>query len=101
VAFYTALAVGFLGLLVFAGYTVNLIQGLFQGNNVPVVWLGFIVGILLGIKLGLVALSVAHALALSLRSLRTERLLLRYHDALADLAKVHADAEIIPCAVAR
>jgi hypothetical protein len=100
VAFYVTMGLLILGLVVAMVRLVNWLQGM-QGNNVPGVWLGFIVGLSLAAMLGFLMLSVVHGLLTSLSSLRTERLLLRYHDALAVLAKEHVGSEDTPCVVAQ
>jgi len=96
VAFYVAMTVLLIGLVVTAAVLVDRLQGM-QGNNGPGVWLGFVVGLLLATKVGFLMVTVGHGLFMSLSSLRTERLLLRYHDALVVLAKEHADAEDNQC----
>lgn len=98
VAFYVAMTVLVIGLVVSAAVLVDRLQGM-QGNNGPGVWLGFVVGLLLAAKVGFLMVTVGHGLVMSMSSLRTERLLLRYHDALAVLAKEHEDAEDTECVV--
>jgi hypothetical protein len=99
-AFYAAMGLLVLGLAVAMTRLVDRLQGI-PGNNAPGAWLGFIVGLMLATMLGFLMLSVVHGLIMSLSSLRTERLLLRYHDALAVLAKEHANVEDIQCVVAQ
>jgi hypothetical protein len=85
-----------IGLVVSAAMLADGLQGM-QGNNGPGVWLGFAVGLVLAASLGFLMVSAVHGLLMSLSSLRTERLLLRYHDALAVLAKKHVDSEEVQC----
>ena len=100
VAFYATLGLLVLGLVVAMTRLIDWLQGM-PGNNAPGAWLGFIVGAALGIKIGFLAFTVVHGLLMSLSSLRTERLMLRYHDALAVLAKEHVGAEVTECVVAQ
>ena len=46
---------------------------------------GFVVGFLFGAGLGLSAFNLGHGVAQALIGLRTERLMIRYHDALMEL----------------
>jgi len=80
---------------------VYLLDLLMQGNRMPLLIQGFVVGVLLGAILGLLAVKNAHGMASSLQPLRTERLLLRYHDALIALANEHANAEEHKCLVSQ
>ena len=83
-------------MLIATGVLVNLLAQM-ANNNVVV--LGFILGMQLGMMLGLLIVKVVHGLASSLSSFRTERLMLRYHDALAELAKVQLHSETDECVV--
>jgi zinc transporter ZupT len=83
------------------GAMAYLLELLMQGNRNPLLIQGFIVGVLLGAMAGLLVVKAAHALASSLKPLRTERLLLRYHDALMALANEHANAEEDKCLVSQ
>jgi hypothetical protein len=60
---------------------------LVQGNNAQGLLPGFAIGLMLGVFWGLMMEFATRSLLNSQRSWRTERLLLRYHDALAMLAE--------------
>jgi hypothetical protein len=90
VGLYGTLVVAWVGLLAAALYLVNAL-GQLGGARGPIVG-GFVVGTLLGAIVGLNLIHVAHGLVNSLKSGRTERLLLRYHDALADFARVSSSS---------
>jgi hypothetical protein len=85
VGLYGAALVAFLGLAVL-GANLAARFGQLAGGRAPAL-LGFGCGALLGVVSGGVGLKAAHGLWFALSALRTERLLLRYHDALADLAQ--------------
>ena len=88
--FYVTMTLAFFGVLfAFA----ELFRWLIQWNGV---FPGFIVGMSLGGMIGGLALHLGHGLANSLTSQRTERLLLRYHDALVELAKQSIDPPTCP-----
>jgi hypothetical protein len=80
--FYGAMSIVVIGL--FFGCLL-LVQALAKmgGNIAP---LGFVVGVSLGLSYAVALTHVAMGLFASLGSSRTERLMLRYHDALSELA---------------
>ena len=87
-AFYGAGFVGFCVLCVFAGH---LVAGLGQLVNAQQPALaGLAIGAMIGLLVGGVGFKIVHGVGFAFSSLRTERLLLRYHDALADLARNEA-----------
>jgi hypothetical protein len=86
-ALYTGLAIGFVGLLVAAG---ALLQGLMQWGNMQGLAPGFLIGLALGAMLRGLAVKIGHGLMTWLLPPRTERLLLRYYDALIELAQESA-----------
>jgi hypothetical protein len=83
------LAIGFVGLLVMFG---ALLRGLMQWFNMQGLAPGFLIGLALGAMLGGLAVKIAHGLVSSLSPPRTERLLLRYFDALTEVARESAAA---------
>ena len=83
-ALYT---IGFVGLLVTVG---ALLQGLMQWGNMQGLAPGFLIGLALGVMLGGLVVKLGHGLMTLLLPLRTERLLLRYYDALTELAQESA-----------
>ena len=48
--------------------------------NVPLMWIGFVLGIVFGAYAGHGAIYMVHGLALALFGLRNEELLIKYHD---------------------
>jgi hypothetical protein len=85
VAFYSGAALAVLGLSVFGA---NVVAGIGQMANAQnFALMGFGIGALVGAMLGGLVLRIAHGLVASLSTLRTERLLLRYHDAIEMLAR--------------
>jgi hypothetical protein len=93
VALYAVSAVAFIGLLV---ATALLLQGLMQWGNMQGLAPGFLVGLGLGAMVGGLALTIGHGLVTALAPLRTERLLLHYHDALAGIAEAPAATALQP-----
>ncbi len=97
-AFYLVLTVGLVGVVITA---LSLFQGLLQGRMGQGAGLGFLIGLMLGAQLGgligILAHLLVYGLATFFTAMRTERLLLRYYDVLAELAK-HAgpDSEDTP-----
>jgi hypothetical protein len=84
VALYSGGALVVLGLSIFAA---NAVAGFGQMANAQnIALIGFGVGALVGSMLGGLVMKTAHGLVVSLSTSRTERLLLRYHDAIEMLA---------------
>ena len=85
VAWWLVLAVVWLGALIGFGVRINSMVNANAGNgNFPFPpWLSAPIGLGLGASLGLSGTHIAHHLVETLLGLRTERLLLRYHDELA------------------
>jgi hypothetical protein len=85
IAFYGTMVVAFLGLLAFAATALDVLGQL--AKDKPAVHLAFWCGAPLGALLGGLAFKLAHGLVFALSTRRTEELLLRYHDALAESAR--------------
>jgi hypothetical protein len=81
---YTVLALGYVSLLVAIGV---LLPGWMQGGIRQGLAPGFLIGLALGAMLGGLAAKIGHGLMSWLLPLRTELLLLRYYDALTELAQ--------------
>jgi hypothetical protein len=86
-ALYIGLAIVYVGLLVAIG---ALLQALRQWGNMQGLAPGFFIGLALGAMLGGLAVQIGHGLVTFLLPPRTERLLLRYYDALTELAQESA-----------
>jgi len=86
--FYAGMALALGGLLVATAW---LLPGLMQ-LGMQAVPQGFFVGLYLGGMLGLLALKAVHGIVAYSATPRTERLLLRYYDALTELAQGSAAA---------
>lgn len=81
---------------------IPLIIGLVQPANAPIAMMGFIFGIVLGLSLGGILQHIFHGLVLSLGGFRSERLLVKHHDALNSLLSrgdrpPEPDTEIADC----
>ena len=87
--FWIAVLIAYLGLYI---ATIVIVGQLVLGKN-NILIAGFFVGTILGAMLGQLAAKLAHALLTTLNSLRTERLMLRYHDVIAALVEVGPGAE--------
>jgi hypothetical protein len=86
--FYIGGAISFIGLLIFAAVA---LQGLKQ-MAIQGLGAGFFIGFSVGLMLGGLAMQLVHGLFTALMPQRTERLLLRYYDALTELAEQSAVA---------
>jgi hypothetical protein len=93
VIFYLALTAGLIGLGV-------ALFNFIQAAPMPGVWPGFFIGVILGALFGKLAYKIGHGLAIALTgSHRSEELLVRYHDALHEVAiKSVQDKNIEPLA---
>lgn len=90
IGFYAALSVAWFAALVTLGWTQFLKR---QIQGLP---LGVGIGIIVGSLTGLTTIKLAHGLIFALvSSRRTEKLLLRYHDALAALAETREPADAV------
>src|SRR5262245_31954278 len=85
-------AIALVALIGLVASSIQVVRWFMQpGNHLPV--FGFGLGLFLGISQGLLTIKVAHGLMTPFSALRTERLLIRYHDIIQ--AAVLAES---PCA---
>jgi hypothetical protein len=90
IVFYVLLTAGFI-------FLCFKLDAFIRNANFPGMGVGFSVGVGLGIMFGFMAIKLGHGLAAVMqKGFRSERLLLRYHDALMDYEREHRQEAMPP-----